>query len=943
MTLGFLTRPRSKKRMLFISLTLLLLWHFSPSNPLITDTTSTFHNYLTRPTIHSQMLDHLQKPLCPRFSKYDRQKLLLLETNECTPVESEHPDFSVDVCFSPYMCNEGLVRVRRRDRLQCKEANLRYPISGNSTHDAFYRQFSGPDSFHVVFSGSEKLSPPDWYHAGQCLYVFPFHISNPGKLSLEITHLYDNFGAVVEQSKEWPVLQRKVVVSNLPLEVCRGCPTRVARPRFLSPLSESDSDTVARQKGTQESSKETDLAGQLGALANTDRSSLLALGMSSGSSLRNRYQAYTSGRNRANQYENLVVDENFDRLPLCSREHSVQGVWLPAHPLDKQSWRHANYTWTPLGCRFGKPLDKTCLAGKKDPLKILFQGDTHLRVAMKDLLRRLNGSTTLETNPSTSTATDRLEEKHASTTFTYLHDPLFSNTGEKSDMLVANMGHWATGTKFFDQLMSTSQYHDKLSDLIETIQQHARDLQDLQDEDDGSLGRFLDDEDERGYGGEADDEDGHDYVIEEEEEELEEVEEEDEAELEREREEQLAKETAEEEESGEDVYWEDETEQAIEVDSRHKETSTRHHRRPTLKELEDQRQAMDDAEDKYRIGDRHRAETEGYISRERTSSHDSMDRTARPRYPSNRILRQSKHVKTPAKPKIQVEEPEIEEEEDEEEQQQDTPLVRNRYRYGTQKKVMLDGNSKLTKAGEEEVEVVKAAPASSSSSTSAKNTAPKKKTTLITTPKSSLHRTVSSPAVKKPAAAATAKTLFRDPYAYSTRKKIPLKKSSTSSNNNKSNRGIGATTNKKGSNNNSNFKNKAFLHRRAFLDDDYPILTSSKLPSTPPTSLSSSLSSISSSSDSLVKIAWVGMVAYPETQPADSFVSHDWRTIYRLRYWNLIAEDVMLLHNVRFMDFFSMTLSMLDTSPDRAHYFGTDAAEAMLEELAFKLNLCEDE
>ncbi|KAG0271293.1 hypothetical protein BGZ95_000903 [Linnemannia exigua] len=636
--------------------------------------------------------------------------------------------------------------------------------------------------------------------------------------------------------------------------------------------------------------------------------------MSSGSSLRNRYQAYTSGRNRANQYEKLAMDESYDHLPLCSREHAVQGVWLPAHPLDKQSWRHANYTWTPLGCRFGKPLDKTCLEGKKDPLKILFQGDTHLRVAMEELLRRLNGSTTLETNPRTSTATNRLEEKHASTTFTYIHDPLFSNTGEKADMLVANMGHWATGTKFFDQLMSTSQYHDKLRDLIETIQQHARDLQDLQDEDDASLGYFLDDEDERGYGGEEDD--GS-------------------------------------EESGEDVYWEDETEQAIEVDSRPEEASTRHHHRPTPKELEDQQESMDDAEDKYRVEDRHRAEAEGYISRKQTSPRDPLDRIAHPRYPSNRILRQSKHVKTPVKPKIQVEEPETEEEEDEEEQQQDTPLVRNRYRYGAQKKVMLDGNSRLMRAGREEVEVVKAAPTSlSSSSASAKKTIPKmKKTTMTTTPKSSSRRPVSaSTAVKKPVAAATAKTPFHDPYAYSTRKKVTLKKSSASSNNNnsnvkKSNRGTGATTNKKESNYNSNNKRKPLLHRRAFLDDDYPLLTSSsKSPSTPPsTSLPSSLSSSSSSSDLLGKMAWVGMVAYPETQSADSFVSHDWRTIYRLRYWNLIAEDVMLLHNVRFMDFFSMTLSMLDTSPDRAHYLGTDAGEAMLEELAFKLGLCEDE
>lgn len=139
--------------------------------------------------------------------------------------------------------------------------------------------------------------------------------------------------------------------------------------------------------------------GQVGKLSNIDRSSLLALGMSSGSSLRNRYQAYTNSRARPQKYFNLFIDENYNRLPLCSRDHAVQGTWLPAHPLDKQSWRRANHTWTPLGCRFGKPLDKTCLMrGKKGVNKILFQGD-HLRVAMEELLRRLNGSTTLETNP----------------------------------------------------------------------------------------------------------------------------------------------------------------------------------------------------------------------------------------------------------------------------------------------------------------------------------------------------------------------------------------------------------------------------------------------------------------------------------------------------------------------------------------------------------------
>ncbi|KAG0205255.1 hypothetical protein BGX33_008005 [Mortierella sp. NVP41] len=859
------------------------------------------------------MLDHLQKPRCPRFNKYARQKLLLLEPNgECTPIESEHSDFSADICFSPYTCNEGLVRVRRRDRLQCKEANLRYPISGNATHDAFHRQFSGPDSFHVVFSGAEKLSPPDWYHAGQCLYVFPFHTSNPGKLALDITHLYDNFGAVVEQSKEWPVLHRKKIISNVPLEVCRDCPSHVARPRFSS-LIEEDKAQESTSGGTETVS---DLPGQMGKLASTDKSSLLALGMSSGSSLRNRYQAYTGSRSsRTNQYEKLLIDENHDRLPLCSRDYAVQDAWLPAHPLDTQSWRHANYTWIPLGCRFGKPLDRTCLARKKDAVKILFQDDTHLRVAMEELLRRLNGANTLQTTAS-SMATDRFEEKHEKLTFTYLHDPLFTHTGEKADML----------------LMSTSQYHDKLRDLIETIQQHARDLQDLQDEDDSVLGHFLDDGED--YSGEADDEDGHDYVIEEDVEEVEEVkeevEEEDEAELERVRQGELATEIEEGTEE-EEIYWEDETEQPIVVYLRPEDEGSEHprSRRPTSKELEDKQEAMDDVADKYRVGDRHRAESEGYISREQ--NHDPLDRP-RARYPSSRIFRQSKHVKTPAKPRIQIEGPEVDEEEEAEEEQERPPLVRNRYRYGAKKKIVLNNNSKLMMVDEK-----KDLKVHTGASTTATKTVTKKKK-VVSKSRSASNPVKAGSAFKK---TVVTKSAFRDPYAYSTRKITTiLAKADLDSSNRKKSTSAGIK---------STATTKNHLNCRAFLDDGYPFLkspssssTSSKTVHSPTTSLSSS----SFSSDfpgSMIKMAWVGMVAYPKTQSADPFVSHDWRTIYRLRYWNLIAEDVMLLHNVRFMDFFSMTLSMLDTSPDRAHYFGTDAAEAMLEELAFKLGLCEDE
>jgi len=242
-------------------------------------------------------------------------------------------------------------------------ANRMYPISGNATHDAFHRQFSGPDSFHVVFSGSEKLSPLDWYHAGQCLYVFPFHISNPGKLSLDITHLYDNFGAIVEQTEEWPVLRNQKVVSKLPLEVCRGCPTRVAPSRF--PIHEGG-------PGIERHEREH------------------GLNTGSTSNLRNRYESFGFLENN----EAMMPDSD---LPLCSREVAIQGAWLPAHPLDKQSWRRSNYTWTPLGCRYDKPLDASCLQRKKAK-KILFQGDTHLREVMANLLSRLNGTNALQTS-----------------------------------------------------------------------------------------------------------------------------------------------------------------------------------------------------------------------------------------------------------------------------------------------------------------------------------------------------------------------------------------------------------------------------------------------------------------------------------------------------------------------------------------------------------------
>ncbi|KAF9191259.1 hypothetical protein BGZ51_007579 [Haplosporangium sp. Z 767] len=790
MTFGFFTRPRSRKRCLIISVMVLMLWVYSPAG-----ITLPVVDLLTRPSLYSQMLDHFQKPLCPSFNKYDRQKLSLLEPNECTLIKSQHPDFS------------GL----------CKEANLKYPISENATHDAFHRQFSGPDSFYVVFSGAEKLSPPDWYHAGQCLYVFPFHISNPGKLSLDIMHLYDNFGAVVEQDEGWPSLKRRKVVSNLPLEICRGCPSRIAQPRYPTPSKENDpiSDPDATNNP---------------------------------SSLKNRYVALSADKARSDSQSKGSV------LPLCSKEMAVQGAWLPAHPLDKNSWHRANYTWVPLGCTFGKPLDRSCLLRKKGALKILFQGDSHLRVALEQLLRRLNRTSDIE---STTNSANRIDEKVGSTTLTYIHDPLFTKMREKSDMLVANMGHWATGTKFLDQLWSTAKYHDQLRDLVEKIQQGARDMQDLDDEDFYSANRFLGSD----HGNESDDGNGHD----------DENDDEDEVEMEKQilrQEKQSAKKAG-----NIEVTWDDETEEEEEED----EIEVRPKPRPSSEE-QGMKDHSDDLENKYRVLDRMGPEVEGYQSKGRYM--DSANRIRpRPRYPSNRILRQSKHWHSSEPLSDEQKFHEIDSTNTEDEAEVRGSEARLRHSYATQKKVVVGDGSELINSVDRGKKggVVRG---QERGDQDLSNKKPMGDMKLAST---------------KPNSTKTSRLQSNDDSKSKSKNKVHMDENNSST--------------------------RYRVARRSHNDRDVD----------------------QHSQESPLKMAWVGMVAFPETQASDLHFSHDWRTIYRLRYWNQIAEDVMLLHKVRFMDFFSLTLSMLDTSPDRGHFFGTDAAEAMLEELSFKLGLCEED
>ncbi|KAF9976195.1 hypothetical protein BGZ73_008977 [Actinomortierella ambigua] len=780
---------RSKKRCLLWTASIISLWLFVPSHLVWTD-------YFSGPAVYSQILNRLEQPVCPTLKPYDRQKLLLLEPIDCTSIESQHPDFSADICFSPYVCNEGLVRIRRRDRILCNAAETKTSISSNATHDAFHRQFSGPDSFYVVFSGAEKLAPPDWYHAGHCLYVFPFHISNPGRLSLEITHLYDNYGAVLEKPNQWPEFRLQKVVEAFPLEICRGCPSRTAAPRSMRSTAFA----------TEKSSRLGD-----GKMAAAGGSSVFSRFGSK--NIRRDREVYKDPRDRFVKRDDN--DDSAPLLPLCSRQFSVQGAWLPAHPEDKSSWRKANYTWTPLGCRYDRPLTRSCLSRRGTKTKkISFQGDPQLRVLLEHLLRRLNGTAQIQT--STASSLDSLETKIEATSISYLLDPLMTRRIAPADFLVTNLGQWATGTKYLDQQMATEKYHNMLLDLIDDFRQTTRDSEDLEDED---IEDLLDE------GGDEADEDAN-YATDELEDwqPLRVID-------------AIASENSEvndnqADEDGDGVESKDhspsqdvdETDDGDDSDgfdevdgSLVEEEDASHHGRSRLIH---QRVSKSAAKFSPVTGDSKSGEL--ILQDEKNGHRPSVDKSQKKQSPQ-----QSPSGK-PERPRSRSPQ-----HGSEDSPPQTSPMAPNQSRSSGQR---------------------------SSSS-------------------------LSSPSSPSDASLPTSGSMEMSRIRLG--KRFTGKKSGDSSNGSK--------------------QIEPQTERTA------------------------------------TKLVWAGMVAYPETQPVDRLIVHDWRSIYRLRYWNQIAEEVMILNGVPFMDLFPMTLSMVDTSPDRSHYYGTDAIEAMLEELQSKLGLCADD
>ncbi|KAK9722500.1 hypothetical protein K7432_002604 [Basidiobolus ranarum] len=88
-----------------------------------------------------------------------------------------------------------------------------------------------------------------------------------------------------------------------------------------------------------------------------------------------------------------------------------------------------------------------------------------------------------------------------------------------------------------------------------------------------------------------------------------------------------------------------------------------------------------------------------------------------------------------------------------------------------------------------------------------------------------------------------------------------------------------------------------------------------------------------------LRLIWHGIHAFSSVNPY-SKSRVDWRTNSRLKNWDVFSEALMKAQKISAINSFHITYPMIDTSPDKAHYFGTDAEEAIVDETLHKLDLC---
>lgn len=351
-----------------------------------------------------------------------------LASDRCQPLDTVTGDFTISVCpaLPGYSCNSFFVVVQRTDSQICSTDYAEAPLSAYKQDADDIRQSTGPDTFQVMITGSERYATSR--HTGYdkdlapCRYVYPVTLSNAGSFYLQVHQIWD----------EW----------------------------------HGDADKMARTRGSQEFFGAKDTVGDdghhvppvprliqrellTGGIDGVSSTALPAVMQCSASCQKH---AFTANSRSSPTGSVRILDDNTSRysaLPLCSMTDPIKGAYFPdPTPVQNASLPIVPYRWHPLGCRLshsnvellngklGRDRREQCLT---PPRRIVFDGDSHTRMSYDALIPRLKDdgdalpifvSTSSALHPQRCQLTESLTGQGENKRRQQLHDHLRLHLGQ---------------------------------------------------------------------------------------------------------------------------------------------------------------------------------------------------------------------------------------------------------------------------------------------------------------------------------------------------------------------------------------------------------------------------------------------------------------------------------------------------------------------------------
>lgn len=321
-------------------------------------------------------------------------------TNEqCVVVNSHSKEFEISICAEPGNCRHGFFKVTRINQEVCMRMERRRAPIVNQKDSDYVKKKVGPDTFHLVMKGPQKVSSPKVRYLGYCSYAYDFELHNGGFFTAELFRLYSDYDAIDSLEDKWPSLYSESLLdSGLEFSLCTQC------KRYISPPQISQFASYPLVKSS----------------------------------------------------EKLIELRKNNLIDICPRDNVTNGSWIMANEVDMADpiKNFANYSWIPVGCIYSNSFDETTMDSRdcliNNPHKILFIGDEHARDVYESIIQRVWNTVTEKFDMSSNS---HFLEDHSITTgntnWNWILDPGLKGYFKHKkcekfldvDKIVFNVGH----------------------------------------------------------------------------------------------------------------------------------------------------------------------------------------------------------------------------------------------------------------------------------------------------------------------------------------------------------------------------------------------------------------------------------------------------------------------------------------------------------------------